>query len=137
MDVRAYLGAIGTTVKDGFSEQRSLLSFEEYLQLFDRAPRTQARGAAQYLRDAIEHFGTARVDTPWGEDRRFGIFDLGFAPEARASRVAGQEEVQAALHRVLGNFVRTGRVNKLILLHGPNGSAKSSLVTARRAQMAS
>jgi predicted Ser/Thr protein kinase len=44
--------------------------------------------------------------------------------------VAGQEEVQAALYRALGTFVRSGRVNKLILLHGPNGSAKSSIVSA-------
>ncbi len=130
MDVRAYLGAIGKTVQGAFAEQRSLLSFEEYLQLFDRDPRAQARGAAQYLRDAIQHFGTRPVETPWGTDRRFRIFDLDFAPEARGARVAGQEEVQASLHRVLGNFVRTGRVNKLVLLHGPNGSAKSSLVTA-------
>jgi predicted Ser/Thr protein kinase len=31
---------------------------------------------------------------------------------------------------VLNSFVRVGRVNKLILLHGPNGSAKSSIVAA-------
>ena len=40
--------------------------------------------------------------------------------------MAGQEEVQNALYRLLGNFVRAGAVNKLILLHGPNGSAKST-----------
>ena len=130
MDARRYLGAIGDGVKSAFAEQRSLLSFEEYLDLFGRAPRWQARSSAQYLRDVIDHFGTAEVETPWGKERRFRLFDLDFAPEARAGRVAGQEEVQAAIYRVLGNFVRSGRVNKLILLHGPNGSAKSSLVAA-------
>jgi serine protein kinase len=130
MDARRYLGAIGEGVKSAFAEQRSLLSFDEYLELFGRQPRQQARGAAQYLRDAIDHFGTVEVQAPWGAERRFRVFDLEFAPEARAGRVAGQEEVQAAIYRVLGNFVRTGRVNKLILLHGPNGSAKSSIVAA-------
>ena len=45
-------------------------------------------------------------------------------------RVAGQEEVQWDVYRCLANFAREGRVNKLILLHGPNGSAKSSFVRA-------
>ncbi len=130
MDVRQYLAGVGGGVKSAFAEQRTLLSFEEYLELFERAPRAQARGAAQYLRDVLEHFGTRGVETPWGEARRFRLFDLEFAPEARGARVAGQEEVQAALHRILSNFVRSGRVNKLVLLHGPNGSAKSSLVAA-------
>src|SRR5439155_855895 len=44
--------------------------------------------------------------------------------------VVGQEEVQNAIYRILHSFVRAGRVHKLILLHGPNGSAKSSLVAA-------
>ena len=38
--------------------------------------------------------------------------------------------MQAAIYRVLGNFVRNRPVDKLILLHGPNGSAKTSLVAA-------
>jgi len=130
MDARRYLGVIGDGVKTAFVEQRSILSFEEYLELFGRAPRAHARGAAQYLRDAIDHFGTSEVQAPWGKERRFRIFDLDFAPAGRASRVAGQEEVQAAIYRVLGNFVRSGRVNKVVLLHGPNGSAKTSIVAA-------
>jgi predicted Ser/Thr protein kinase len=130
MDARRYLGAIGERVKSAFVEQRSILSYDEYLDLFGRQPRQQARGAAQYLRDVMDHFGTSEVQAPWGVERRFRIFDLEFAPEARAARVAGQEEAQGAIYRVLGNFVRTGRVNKLILLHGPNGSAKSSIVAA-------
>ena len=53
----------------------------------------------------------------------------------RTGRVAGQEEVQNALYRLLGNFVRAGRINKLILLHGPNGCAKSTLVDALKRGM--
>jgi len=130
MDARQYLESIGNGVKGSFAEQRSILAFDEYLDLFGRSPRAQARSSAQYLRDVIDHFGVAEVETPWGKERRLRIFDLEFAPEARASRVAGQEEVQAAIYRVLGNFVRSGRVNKLILLHGPNGSSKTSIVSA-------
>ncbi len=130
MDARRYLATVGNGVKGAFADQRSLLSFDEYLAAFLAAPRAFARGSAQYVRDVLEHFGSVDVETPAGRMRRFKVFDLEFAPEARAQRVAGQEEVQQAIYRVLGNFVRAGRVNKLILLHGPNGSAKSSIVQA-------
>jgi len=126
MDATRFLTDVGTAVTSDFVKNRSLLSFEEYMQLFLQSPRLQARNAAQYLRDAIDSFGTSEVPHPSGKIRRFRIFD----PVAgdQDVRVAGQEEVQNALYRLIGNFVRMGRINKLILLHGPNGSAKSSLV---------
>jgi predicted Ser/Thr protein kinase len=130
LDARRLLSNMGTGVKGAFVENRSILSYEQYLQAFLEAPRRQARSAAQYLKDVMDHFGVEERDTPVGRVRRWRLFDLAFEPEARAHRVAGQEEVQAALYRTLGTFVRSGRVNKLILLHGPNGSAKSSIVSA-------
>lgn len=128
MDARRFLQDVGSTVSGEFAKNRTLLSFEEYLQLFNGAPKLQARNAAQYLKDAIDSFGTDQVAHPVGNIRRFKIFDA--AQEGGDVRVAGQEEVQNAIYRLLGNFVRAGRINKLILLHGPNGSAKSSLVEA-------
>ncbi len=126
MDARRFLQDVGSSVSSDFAKNRTLLSFEEYLQLFNGTARHQARNAAQYLKDAIDSFGTEQVAHPSGPVRRFKIFD---APQdGHDVRVAGQEEVQNAIYRLLGNFVRAGRINKLILLHGPNGSAKSSLV---------
>jgi predicted Ser/Thr protein kinase len=130
MEARKLLSSLGTGVKTTFAENRSILSFEQYLQAFLEAPRLHARGAAQYLRDVMDHFGSEERETPVGRVRRWLLFDLAFDPEAHAHRVAGHDEVQAGIYRALGTFVRTGRVNKLILLHGPNGSAKSSLVWA-------
>ncbi len=130
MEARKLLSSLGTGVKSTFAGNRSILSFEQYLEAFLEAPRRQARGAAQYLRDVMDHFGSAERDTPVGRVRRWLLFDLAFDPEAAARRVAGHEEVQDAIYRALGTFVRSGRVNKVILLHGPNGSAKSSLVWA-------
>lgn len=128
MDARRFLQDVGSTVSTEFSKNRTLLSFEEYLQLFSGAPKLQARNAAQYLKDAIDSFGTEQVAHPSGPIRRFKIFDS--ARDGQDVRVAGQEEVQNAIYRLIGNFVRAGRINKLILLHGPNGSAKSSIVEA-------
>lgn len=126
MDARRFLQDVGSSVSTDFEKSRSLLSFEEYLQLFAAAPQMQARNAAQYLKDAVDSFGTEMVAHPSGPIRRFKVFDA--AKEGHDVRVAGQEEVQNAIYRLLGNFVRAGRINKLILMHGPNGSAKSSLV---------
>ncbi len=130
MDARRWLSNVGNGVQGAFVENRTLLSFDEYLQAFLEAPRQHARSSAQYLRDVLDHFGSDERETPVGRVRRWRLFDLPFEPEARALRIAGQEEVQAALYRALGTFVRSGRVNKLVLLHGPNGSAKSSIVAA-------
>ena len=44
-----------------------------------------------------------------------------------AGALVGQEPVQAEVYRALANFAREGRPNRLVLLHGPNGSAKSTL----------
>ncbi|MCA3015670.1 MAG: serine protein kinase PrkA [Myxococcaceae bacterium] len=126
MDARRQLHDIGSAVSSDFVRNRSLLSFEEYVQLFLGAPGQQLRNAAQYLVDAIDAFGTEQVPHPTGRIRRFKVFDA--TPEEPDLRVAGQEEVQNAIYRLLGNFVRAGEVNKLIFLHGPNGSAKSSIV---------
>ncbi len=133
MEAKRFLQSVGSEVTSDFVKNRSILSFEEYLQLFVQAPARQARNAAQYLRDAMDHYGTEQVPHPTGTIRRFKIFD---APAGdRDGRVAGQEEVQNAIYRLLGNFVRAGRINKLILLHGPNGSAKSTLVEALKRGM--
>lgn len=126
MDAKSFLQSVGTEVASDFVRNRTILSFDEYLALFFQNPRQQARSSAQYLKDAIDSFGSEMVSHPSGKLRRFSIFDRTDGPWD--TRVAGQEEVFNAIYRLLGNFVRAGRVNKLILLHGPNGSAKSSII---------
>lgn len=133
MEAKRFLQSVGSEVSSDFVKNRSILSFDEYLALFLAEPKRQARNAAQYLKDVMDHFGTTEVRHPTGKLRRFKIFDS--TREDRDGRVAGQEEVQNAIYRILGNFVRAGSINKLILLHGPNGSAKSSLVNALKAGM--
>src|SRR5574341_1107551 len=91
-DARRWLAQVGGGVRGAYAEQRSLLSFEEYLEVFLAAPRVQARNSAQVLRDVVDHFGWREVPTPAGPARRARLFDLEFEPDARAVRVAGQEE---------------------------------------------
>ena len=119
------LNAIGKTVQDQFRGSRRVLSFGEYLALVRENPRSQLRGAAQYLADMFEHFGWDDAPSPGRKDRRAKLFDAPWA--GGQGRLAGHEEVQAAIHRSLRNFVRQGRVDRFLLLTGPNGSAKSTI----------
>jgi predicted Ser/Thr protein kinase len=123
-----YLLQVGADVHEKFVANRMILSFEEYIDLFQRAPRLHARSSAQYLRDAMDAYGSSDLEGPAGRLRRFHLFDTPF--DGGEGRIAGQEETQLAIYRQISNFVRAGRVNKLILLHGPNGSAKTSIVNA-------
>jgi serine protein kinase len=122
------LDDIARHTKESFERQRSILSFDEWLQEVIARPRRHLRNAARYLMDVVTSFGTKDVKLPTGTFRRWGLFDVD--SEDGRGRVAGQERVQAALVRVLENFVRSGRIDRLVLLHGPNGSAKTSLIQA-------
>jgi predicted Ser/Thr protein kinase len=133
VEAKRFLQTMGAEVASDFAKNRTILSFEEYVTLFFQDVRHQARSAAQYLLDMMDHFGTEDVPHPTGKIRRFKLFDL--SDGERDTRVAGHEEVQNALYRAFNNFTRAGRINKLILLHGPNGSAKSTLVQALQRAM--
>ncbi len=128
-DIHDALGAISTRIEHEFHNERRILSFTQYLELLAAEPQRFCRDAAQYLRDAFEHFGSKPVTRPWGELVRHDLFALDFLSdvESKRARLIGQEHVQAEIYRVLCNFTREGRANKLILLHGPNGSAKSTV----------
>jgi len=66
------------------------------------------------------------VRYPWGEVCRWKLFDVPWANGE--DRLFGQEAMQQQTYKVLRTFVQDGRPNKLILLHGPNGSAKSTVI---------
>ncbi len=127
------LSAIARGLKQGFELGKTVLSFKEYLELFAENPTRHGRDAASYVRDMFDFYGSTVVEKPWGRVTRFKLFDLpweqgvdGGAPTQRDAPLIGQEEIQGALYRFLCNFVNEGRANKLVLMHGPNGSAKST-----------
>jgi predicted Ser/Thr protein kinase len=145
----AELDSIASAMERRFREGRRVLSFQEYLTLFTTNPVRYGRDAARYVRDMFDHFGTRTVKKPWGEVTRYTLFDLPWESDAQGSlgaggearvrarkeshpreaALVGQEELQAEIYRVLCNFVQEGRANRLILMHGPNGSAKSTLAS--------
>lgn len=107
------LEKISETIKGDFKKNQHLLSFDEFIKLVEQKPLEFLRGSAQYAADMLDHSGRD------GE---------GF--KAFRAKVVGQEAVQNHIYNALKAFGRQGLNNRLILLHGPNGSAKSTLVSA-------
>lgn len=110
--------SIHKSIKEEYEKQNRILSYDEYLDLVRAEPARHVRSSAQYVTDMMDHFGR--------DGARFKVFDQAFADTR--FRLIGQERVQENIYSILKSFIREGVNNKLILLHGPNGSAKSSIV---------
>jgi serine protein kinase len=120
------LAQLSESIRTEFGRQRRVMSFAEYLELVIAQPAQQLRSAAHYLADCFDHFGTVNVRYPYGEVRRFKLFDCPWS--GGEDRLFGQEAVQNEVYEIVTAMVREGRANKVILLHGPNGSAKSTFL---------
>ena len=133
-DAAAQIKSIAEGVERRFKSGRRVLSFSEFLELFGTDPVRYSRDASRYVRDVFDHYGTAQIDHPWGTFTRWKLFDLPWEPTPAHAGVLprgaliGQEHVQEEVYRTLSNFAREGKPNRLTLLHGPNGSAKSTIV---------
>jgi serine protein kinase len=119
---------INDNIRTRFEESKRVLSFDEYLALVVEDPYKYLRDSAHYVLDAIESFGNYDVSIRGQIQRRYKLFDQEFT--ISKTPVVGQEKVQNQFTQVLTSFVRSGKTNKLVVLHGPNGSAKSSFVRA-------
>ncbi|MDH4281176.1 MAG: serine protein kinase PrkA [Myxococcales bacterium] len=132
--LKSALEKIRGEVKAQFEAQKRVLSFREYLELVQGNPRRHTRDAGRYLKDCMDFFGSYEVERPTGTLKRWKLFDLDFgyqnsghhAALRQRDRLAGHEATQQAFYRILDGFEREGRANRLVLLHGPNGSAKST-----------
>ncbi len=129
--VLADMDHIAQEMERDFRKGNRILSFDEYLALFAAHPARLGRSAPKYVRDMFAHFGTRKVERPWGTLTRFKLFEAPWEDPADAGtgnepKLIGHEQLQADLYRALSNFAREGRANRLMLMHGPNGSAKST-----------
>ncbi len=123
------LAELAADLKHEFEAGNRILSFDEYLGMFAANPARHGRSAAHYVRDMFRHYGVEELQRPWGPSLRYHLFDAPWADHTVSQvvpRLLGHEQLQADIYRVLCNFAREGRPNRLILMHGPNGSAKST-----------
>jgi len=120
------IGELSSAYKEQFKKQNVLMSFAGFLNTVQDRPRPMIRNSAEYIRDTFDFFGTKETEgTAKSTVVRYKMFDEG---TERNGPIIGGELVQDEIYNILDNFVSQGHVNKLILLHGPNGSAKSSTV---------
>lgn len=98
--------------------KHELLSFEEYGKKVEENPVSACRPTYLYMLDMLKHFGTT-------EEGDYKLFDM---DHLNSPAVYGQHGVQKSLIQNLINFEEEGFNNKFILLVGPNGSSKSSIV---------
>lgn len=97
---------------------QSVLTFDDYMNLFEKNPQKELRPTNIYLKDMFDHFGK----------NENGSFKLFTREHADAPPVFGQVKTQKRIYNFLHNFIEEGYNNKFILLVGPNGSSKSSLI---------
>lgn len=128
------LGFLDQTIKKEFDSNRRVLSFEEFLHLIAEKPGLQLRGSAKYMLDMMDSGGKVTIKSHDPSESqntptvRYKLFDP--PAESSARKVVGLESAQNQIYRALTTFHRQGFNNKLLLLHGPNGSAKTSLIHA-------
>jgi serine protein kinase len=96
----------------------NVLSFGDYMSMFEKHPQKEVRPTNTYLRDMFDYFGR----------NENGSFKLFTREHADAPPVHGQYKTQKKIYQNLQNFMEEGYNNKFILLVGPNGSSKSSLI---------
>jgi serine protein kinase len=95
-----------------------ILSFTEYMDKFEEYPERECRPTYEYLSDMLNHYGKTKD----------GLFKLFQQEHPDSPPVFGHKKTQESLYENLLNFKEEGFNNKFILLVGPNGSAKSSIV---------
>lgn len=100
-------------------------SFSDYLQLVERDPMV-ARNAWQRLLDMIESHG---FDEPQrrGEPKRWRVFSDPFG-RGRDAVFGLDEPLSRLVETIRGGAMHLGPEKRVILLHGPVGSAKSTVV---------
>ena len=94
---------------------KETVSFYDYYEQFKESPRNECRPTCIYLLDMLNYYETENED----------LFDR---PHLDSPPVFGQQLVEKNIKKNLKNFSEEGFNNKFLLLTGPNGSSKSSIV---------
>jgi predicted Ser/Thr protein kinase len=95
-----------------------IMSFNDYMSFYNENTKQQCRPTFHYLADMFEYFGR-------DEQGNFKLFQR---EHPDSPQIHGQHIPQKKIFDNLKNFEAEGINNKFILLIGPNGSSKSSLV---------
>jgi predicted Ser/Thr protein kinase len=126
MSLEPFLEHIRTGTRETFEKGDRVRSFSEFLRDFEANPAVYLRTSPQYIVDMMDAFGT-RESTRVGQDAvRFRVFDRDF--DSGEPLLVGQERVQNELYKYLLAFAKRGKAERMLLLHGPNGSGKTTII---------
>ena len=100
------------------NDWNEIFSFEEYMDQVAGHPRTYIRSTSIYFKDLFHYFGK-------DEQGGFKLFEREYPASIP---IYGQKKCQQKIYENLLNFCEEGFNNKFILLVGPNGSSKTSLI---------
>lgn len=97
---------------------KQTFTFDDYMKELENNFKRELRTSGMYLKDMFEKYGK-------GEKGGFKLFKK---DHPFSNKVAGGFKVQEKIYKNLVNFEEEGFNNKFLLLVGPNGSSKSSIV---------
>ncbi len=97
---------------------KQIFTFDDYMAELEKNFKRELRTSGMYLKDMFDKYGK-------GEKGGFKLFKK---EHPFSNKVAGGFKVQEEIYQNLTNFEEEGFNNKFILLVGPNGSSKSSIV---------
>jgi len=126
VDFKKIISQIRKESQDTFNANHRILSFNEFLRELCKDPYKFSRPSAQYIVDMFDFYGTRNVDIVGTGIRRFKVFDAPF--RNTDGRIIAQEETENDIYATIRAFADSGKADKLILLHGPNGSSKTSII---------
>lgn len=98
--------------------QSEIMSFQDYMEVFRTKPKRECRPTSKYFIDMLHHFGQ-------DEKGKIKLFEI---DHHDCPAVFGQTRPEERVIQALSDFMEEGINNKFILLVGPNGSSKSSIV---------
>ena len=111
--------------EDSSDRANRILNFPEYVEVFSEDPKRRSRNSVQYIRDALDHFGREEVEVYNQETSRLTAFD---SQLDRESPLIGLEQTQQDFYSTIDSLAGRDRPDKFILLHGPNGSGKTTFI---------
>lgn len=100
-------------------EDKKNLTFNDFIELVEDKPKLMLRNSAMYIKDMLDFYGK-------NDEDEYSVF---LTDEPNSPPVYGQSNIQKVIYKSILNFINEGQNNKFLLLTGPNGSSKSSIVS--------
>ncbi|MFH0798423.1 MAG: hypothetical protein V1906_03365, partial [Candidatus Woesearchaeota archaeon] len=123
-------------VKSGIQEEYAArkynASFSDFLEQLERNPYKYTRTAFQMVSDMIDYFGTRDIVDCGENITRYKLFDDPFDKESGAEfgkhAVFGLDRQMATMVNYIQTTANKGGDERIVLLHGPQGTAKTSII---------